>query len=53
MYDKDLEIILIVTGIIAEPSTREMYVEKTHENTLSDLVIYNPNSSDVKVPHDL
>ena len=26
-----------------------MYVEKTHENTQSDLVIYNPTSSYVKV----
>ena len=48
MHEYDLEIILIVTGIIAEPSTRKMYVEKTHENTQSDLVIYNPTSSYVK-----
>ena len=36
MYDNDPEIMLLIPGIIVEPSTRKMYVDKTHENTQSE-----------------
>ena len=38
MHEYDPEIILLVTGIIVKPSTRKMYVDKTHENTQSELL---------------
>ena len=53
MHENDLEIILLFTGIIVEPSLPEKYVNHSKENIHDQTGNLYKTLFYVKVPHDL